>query len=76
MASLDMGRHRSYRERRRSERREYLALVCVIYPFCLAAAVAGRLGSLATGRRGAAHRRSVFGEALGAATSTIPFAFR
>jgi hypothetical protein len=78
MASVDMDGHRSYRDRRRADRREYWLIFCLVYPQFLAAAVFGRLAALA-GRptvERTGPRRSVFSEAREAAASCIPFAFR
>lgn len=76
MASVDLDRHQTWRDRRRSERREYLAIFCLVYPPFLLAALVARAAAALAGRGGARPRRSIFAEARSAAASAIPFAFR
>jgi hypothetical protein len=78
MASVDMDGHRSYRDRRRADLRDYWLIFCLAYPLLLAAVVVGRIAAI-LGRRGDGfvdRKRSVFAEARAAAASCIPFALR
>lgn len=76
MASVDFGRHETYRDRRRKDGRDYLALFCLIYPIALIAAAFGRLIVLMGAERLEGPRGSIFAEARTTAASIIPFALR
>ena len=76
MASVDIGRQESYRDRRRGEGREYMALLCLTYPLFLFVAAAGRVFGTAGGQPAEGKRGSIFSEARRTAASIIPFALR
>jgi hypothetical protein len=76
MASVDMDGHRSYRDRRRADRREYWLIFCLAYPQFLAAAIFGRLAKGHRAPEPYRRPRSIFAEAREAAASCIPFAIR
>ena len=78
MANVECARIVSAEERRRCEQRHARLMFGVALPFCFAFAVGVRL--LPKSRResipGFDGRHSLFREAVNAATSCIPFAFR
>jgi hypothetical protein len=78
MASTDLRSSRSKPGHMRHEERQTWILFGVMYPFCLAFAIAARL-TLKSRRASTSvldSRQSVFREAWAAAWSVVPFAFR
>jgi hypothetical protein len=72
MTSLEFDRDDHYSDRRRRDRRDYLALMVVSYPIFFVACVAGRL--VRSRERDATG--SIFAEARRATEAAIPFALR
>lgn len=74
MSTINMHEHTDFARRQRADERQYVLLLCAVYPLFLVLAIAARLTHHASPMfpKG----RSVFAQAHAAVATCIPFVFR